>query len=348
MDKEYSFSFCDFIREKRGYNYDIVDCGGSRGSFIKWGEDNKFPQFIWDNYLRCSDLQSLVQTTVDYIIGSDILVTKDSSLLSQEPLEEIVRRCVFDYILFGGFAVSCVRNNGGDKIVRIKYQNVMNIRVNEELSIAYLCGKWGTYTSKGVVELPLYNPCEEQSQFLLYYRGDITRNINPISIWQSALKSVEVLNNTRLYNLRNIQNNFSANVMISLNGTSIKNKELEDIKRKLSDGYEGADNAGKTLLINNANSDGKVEVVRLDSDKASDLYVQVQNSSIEDLYGAFRINKVLVGKNINTGFSRVEYQDIYAIYKSTVIEPLRKNIIKVFKSIGIGIAFEDIKIDWSE
>ena len=112
------------------------------------------------------------------------------------------------------------------------------------------------------------------------------------------------------------------------------------------------DEEGMKVLIQKftdiINSEGKVEVTRLDSDKAANIYNDIQNSSIEDLYGAFRINKVLVGKNINTGFSRVEYQDIYAIYKATVIEPLRRQIKRVFKEINIGVAFDDLKIEWSE
>lgn len=344
---EFKLDLCDIYNKPR-CSYDVIDRRNSKGSYVNWGDDNKLPQFIWDQYLKCSDLQSLVNTTVDYIVGNKIVVEKPDYLLGSEPIEDIIYRCIMDYVLFGGFAVSCVRNNAGDRIVRIKYQNVMNVRVDEELTIGYLCNNWSNWTAKNIIKLPLYNKEGNQPQFLLYYRGSITRGINPIAMWQSALKSVEVLNNTRLYNLRNIQNNFAANVLISLNGTSIKSKELAEIKDKLSAGYEGAENAGKTLLINNANTEGKVEVTRLDSDKSADIYKNVQESSIDDLYGAFRINKVLIGKNINTGFSRVEYKDIYAIYKATVIEPLRMQINRVFGAIGVGVNYEDLKIDWSE
>lgn len=342
-------NFFDVYNQPSRMNYDIIDGKNGKNTYVNWGVDNKLPDFIWQQYLKCSDLQALVNTTVDYIVGNDIVIEKpDYCLGSDMTVEDIVRRCIMDYILFGGFAVSCVRNNAGDRIVRVKYQNVMNVRVNEDLTMGYLSSNWSNWTTKNIIKIPLYNKDEAQPQFLLYFRGSLTRNINPIAIWQSGLKSVEVLNNTRLYNLRNIQNNFASNVIIALNGATIKSKELDEIKKKISAGYEGAENAGKTLLINNSNSEGKVEVTRLDSDKAANIYNDIQNSSIEDLYGAFRINKVLVGKNINTGFSRVEYQDIYAIYKATVIEPLRRQIKRVFKEINIGVAFDDLKIEWSE
>ena len=66
-----------------------------------------------------------------------------------------MRKCIFDDIVFGGFAVECLRGRSG-KIVQINYMNVMNVRVNEDLTMAYLSNKWGLYSGKDIIELPLY------------------------------------------------------------------------------------------------------------------------------------------------------------------------------------------------
>ena len=122
---------------------------------------------------------------------------------------------------------------------------------------------------------------------------------------------------------------------------------MKKIKQSLEAENTGYDNAGKILLINNANAEGSVTVERLQADNAGDLYQQLAESSIDDIYSAFRINKVLIGANIPTGFSKVEYENIYAIYKATVIVPMQNTIKKVLKQLDVAIEFKPFKIEFT-
>ena len=324
---------------------DIVDKKTSKG-YVNWGDDNKLPDYLWDSYLKCSNLQSIVNTVTDYIIGEGIDTTYNFISDDDETLEEVVKKATLDYILFGGFALECIRNSKGN-IVRVNYQNVMNIRVNEELTTAYLSNKWGSWNGKNIITLPLFDKKELQPHFVFYYRGAITRNINPIPIWVSALKSVEVLNQTRTFNLSNITNNFSGGALISFNGTQLKSKEMKEIKEKLEEGYTGSNNAGKLLVVNNPNGEGKVEIVRLQPDNMGDLYKGLQESSVDDLFVAFRCNPILLGKNdTNGGFNKQEFAEAYKLYDQTVIKPLQNNIIKGFKKLDLEISFKPFKINW--
>lgn len=326
---------------------EIVDKKTSKG-YVNWGEDNKLPDYLWDSYLKCSNLQSIVNTVSDYIIGSGIESTYTFLSDEDETIEEVVKKITLDYILFGGFALECIRNAKGD-VVRVNYQNVMNVRVDEELTTAYLSNKWGSWSGKNIITLPLFDKREKQPHFLFYFRGNITRNINPIPLWISALKSVEVLNQTRTFNLNNITNNFSGGAVITFDGTQIKSKEMKKIKEKLEAGYTGSDNAGKMLVVNNPNGEGKVEVTRLQPDNMGDLYRNLQDSSKDDLFVSFRVNPILLGKNdTNGGFNKQEFAEAYKLYNATVILPLQNNIVKCFKKIGLDITFKPFKIDWED
>ena len=326
---------------------EIVDKKTSKG-YVNWGEDNKLPEYLWDSYLKCSNLQSIVNTVSDYIVGSGIESTYTFLSDEDETIEEVVKKITLDYILFGGFAIECIRNAKGD-VVRVNYQNVMNVRVDEELTTAYLSNRWGSWSGKNIITLPLFDKREKQPHFLFYFRGNITRNINPIPLWISALKSVEVLNQTRTFNLNNITNNFSGGSVISFNGTQLKSKEMKEIKEKLEAGYTGSDNAGKMLVVNNPNGEGKVEVTRLQPDNMGDLYRNLQDSSKDDLFVAFRCNPILLGKNdTNGGFNKQEFAEAYKLYNATVILPLQNNIVKCLKKIGLDIKFKPFKIDWED
>lgn len=327
--------------------YTTVDFLSSR-EFVNWGKDNKLPQFIYNTIAECSDLQSLINRESDYIKGDDTEIKLPDYLLTDsDNFDTLLTNIITDYVMFGGFVLEGIRNSKGD-LVRLNYVNIMNIRIDEDCNTAFLSNKWGSWNGKNLVKLPIYKPYELQPHFIYYYRGNSLRQINPTPMWFAAMKSALVLNESRNYNLNNIRNNFSANVLISLNGTSIKSKELAELKDKLFRAYEGSDNAGKTMIINNANADGKVEITRLDSDKAADIYKNLQESSQNDLYTAFGMNPILLGRNVQTGFSKQEFAQAYALYKSTIISPIRRLFERELNKFGVDIHFNDLKIEWVE
>ena len=340
-----SFEFA-YIETKEVIVPDVIDKKTNR-KWVNWGENNKLPNYLWDCYLKCSNLQAIINNFVNYTFGEGII--SNYSYLSDEgeSIEEVVQKCILDFVIFGGFAIECIRNKKGD-IVRINYQDVQNVRVDEQLTTAFLSNKWGSYSGKDTIELPLYDPKEQQDHFIMYYRGNITRNINPIPIWISALKSVEVLNQTRNFNLNNIVNNFSGGAIVSFNGTQMKSKELKEVKQKLEDGYTGSNNAGKMLVINNPNDEGKVEVIRLQPDNMGDLYKNLQDSSEHDLFVSFRINPMLLGLNESTGFASQEFENAYVLFNTTVIKPIQNNFKKIFNKIGVEIEFKPFAINWKE
>ena len=319
---------------------DVVDKKTSK-KYINWGEDNKLPNYLWDNYLSCSNLQAIVNTVVDFVIGEGI-----DTVFSQKDFAENIQKWVTDYILFGGFAVEALRNRNGD-IAQLNYINVMHVRVDEELTTAFLSNNWGSWSGKDIIELPLYKEDEKQPHFIYYFRGNITRNINPIPMYIASLKSIEILNNVKNFHLNNLTNGFTASTIINLNDGTIKTRELSEIKKQLEEKFTGSSNAGKFILMNGGDKEHEATVVRLDADNFGDLYAALTTSSENDLYVAFRINPMLVGVNVQTGFSKEEFENAFALYNSTVITPIKNIFIKQFEKLGVPVSFRDFKINWA-
>lgn len=319
---------------------DVVDKKTSK-KYINWGEDNKLPNYLWDNYLSCSNLQAIVNTVVDFVIGEGI-----DTVFSQKDFAENIQKWVTDYILFGGFAVEGLRNRNGD-IAQLNYINVMNVRVDEELTTAFLSNNWGSWSGKDIIELPLYKYDEQQPHFIYYFRGNITRNINPIPMYIASLKSIEILNNVKNFHLNNLTNGFTASTIINLNDGTIKTRELSEIKKQLEEKFTGSSNAGKFILMNGGDKEHEATVVRLDADNFGDLYKALTESSENDLYVAFRINPMLVGVNVQTGFSKEEFENAFALYNSTMITPIKNIFIKQFEKLGVPVSFRDFKINWA-
>lgn len=319
---------------------DVVDKKTSK-KYINWGEDNKLPNYLWDNYLSCSNLQAIVNTVVDFVIGEGV-----DTVFSQKDFADNIQKWVTDYILFGGFTVEALRNRNGD-IAQLNYINVMNVRVDEELTTAFLSNNWGSWSGKDIIELPLYKEDEKQPHFIYYFRGNITRNINPIPMYIASLKSIEILNNVKNFHLNNLTNGFTASTIINLNDGTIKTRELAEIKKQLEEKFTGSSNAGKFILMNGGDKEHEATVVRLDADNFGDLYKALTESSENDLYVAFRINPMLVGVNVQTGFSKEEFENAFALYNSTMITPIKNIFIKQFEKLGVPVSFIDFKINWA-
>ena len=325
-------------------DYLIIDKKGR--DYVSWGVDNTLPNIIYNTYLTCADLQTLVKTTKLYLCGSSITTDFNHYSDTGESFDEVLTRCIFDFILFGDFAIEGITNAYGD-IVRLNYLDVRKVRLSEDLQTAFISSKWGAYTSRNMIKLPIYNPRDKQSHFIFFYRGNDCKGVYGVPFWYSGLKSAQTLSAIRDFNLNNILNNFSGSFAVILNGATIKQRELDEIKQKMEYGYTGTENAGKMLLINNNNTEGDVKLERLQPDNMANLYEAVGKNSSDDLYASFQINKVLVGQNISSGFQAVEYENIYKIYKNTIINPYRQEITKAVSKLGVNITFEDTPIDFA-
>lgn len=99
--------------------------------------------------------------------------------------------------------------------------------------------------------------------------------------------------------------------------------------------------------MNGGDKEHEATVVRLDADNFGDLYQALTQSSENDLYVAFRINPILVGVNVATGFSKEEFENAYALYAATVIKPMKNIFIKQFSKLGVELKFNDFKIEWA-
>ena len=69
--------------------------------WINWGEDNKMPQYIWDSYLKCSNLQAIINSFMNYITGNGIKIHYTGKT-NEYSIEDTIEKCIFDYVLFGG------------------------------------------------------------------------------------------------------------------------------------------------------------------------------------------------------------------------------------------------------
>lgn len=311
--------------------------------YVSWGKDNRFPNDLYDMYQNSAILQSVINGTADYVFGSGVISAFDVVNDKYETLEDVVKRCVFDLLIFGGFAIQLMYKGG--KVEAMYWLDFQKCRKSEDEKKVYYSDDWGKYAKKAL-EYNAWTPDTDKGTCIFYYKGHKTRGIYPVPMYIGALKSVKISTEISNFHLNNITKGFASNAVISFNNGEPDEDTKARIEKDVKEKFCGTDNAGSFLLLFNDSKDNACEIAKIQDDKFDLKYDALAKSVKEDIFIAFRATPTLFGlPNENNGFSKQEYLESFELYNKTVVVPLQKDVERAFKSIGFVIKFKTFNLD---
>ena len=330
----------------------IVEKKESGKDYVNYGNDNQFPQYIWNLYLKSSILQGIVNGTCDFVSGNGIISNLPLTNINEDgdDLEDLIRKLTVDYGIFGGFCFQVIKDFAGN-IKELYWIDMQNIRLNEEGDKAYYSEKWGKYGSKSV-EYEVWNPKKKQSNFIVYFKGHITRGLYPVPRFIGSLAAIETSTEIGKFHLNNILNNLTSSAIINFNNGEPSDEVKKNIEKKLNEKFSGSSNAGKPMIVFNDNKDSAVTVERLSEDNFDKKFETLAKSTREEIFIAHRATPALFGLNPeNNGFSKAEFLEAFELYNKTVIKPIQKDIQRVFDKLfntTNSIIFKEFRLTDSE
>ena len=311
--------------------------------YVSWGKDNRFPNDLYDMYQNSAILQSVINGTADYVFGSGVISAFDVVNDKYETLEDVVKRCVFDLLIFGGFAIQLMYKGG--KVEAMYWLDFQKCRKSEDEKKVYYSDDWGKYAKKAL-EYNAWTPDTDKGTCIFYYKGHKTRGIYPVPMYIGALKSIKISTEISNFHLNNITKGFASNAVISFNNGEPDEDTKARIEKDVKEKFCGTDNAGSFLLLFNDSKDNACEIAKIQDDKFDLKYDALAKSVKEDIFIAFRATPTLFGlPNENNGFSKQEYLESFELYNKTVVVPLQKDVERAFKSFGFVIKFKTFKLD---
>lgn len=306
--------------------------------YVSWGKDNRFPQDLYDMYQNSAILQSVINGTADYVFGSGVLSAFEVVNDKYETLEDIVKRCVFDYLIFGGFAIQLMYKGG--KVESMYWLDFQKCRRSDDEKKVYYSDDWGKYAKKAL-EYKSWEPGFDKGTCIYYYKGHKTRGIYPVPMYIGALKSVKISTEISNFHLNNITKGFASNAIISFNNGTPDEDTQSRIEKAVREKFCGTDNAGSFLLLFNESKDNACEIAKIQDDNFDKKYDVLSKAVKEDIFIAFRATPELFGlPNENNGFSQEEYTQAFNLYNKTVVMPIQKDVQRAFKSFGYVITFK--------
>lgn len=322
---------------------DAKEVARSGFDYVSWGANNRFPQDLYDMYQNSAILQSVVNGTADYVFGGGVISAFEVVNDKYETLEDIVKKCVFDYLIFGGFAIQLMYKGG--KVEAMYWLDFQKCRRSDDEKKVFYSDDWGKYAKKAL-EYRSWEPGTDKGTCIYYYKGHKTRGIYPVPMYIGALKSVKISTEISNFHLNNIVKGFASNAIISFNNGDPDEDTKARIEKDIKEKFCGTDNAGSFLLLFNDSKENAAEIAKIQDDKFDLKYDALAKSVKEDIFIAFRATPTLFGlPNENNGFSKQEYLESFELYNKTVVTPIQKDFERAFRSMGFVIKFKTFQLD---
>lgn len=307
-----------------------------RGSdWISWGEDNRYPLYLWDLYLNVATLQSIINGTADFIVGNDVICNAPGFEVTVnkkgETIMDIMRKVSKDKMIFGGYALQIIRDMLG-RVSEIYHLDFMKIRSDEKNEVFYYADDWSAWSIKAI-KYPKFNYSDDNPTSVVYNKGYITRKVYPVPVYGAAILSCETEKNINEFHLNSLHNGFMGNIIINFNNGQPTDEVKEEIEMNINEKFSGFQNAGRVLISYNDDETNKTTIERLDSDDFDEKYSALSDRTREQIFCAFRANSVLFGLNYSSGFNEQEFNEAFKLYNRTVVRPIQVEIVDTFDKI---------------
>lgn len=316
--------------------------------WVAWGEDNRFPSYLYELYLEVPSLKAIIETISNYVLGNDINAVFDFSKVTTNftnvDLTTLIKAMCYSYCIYGGILLEVHRNIVG-KVTNLYVLDFKNVRINADKSAFYYSPDFSNkaYVSKSkVVELPKYDPLTNDSVSVFYYSNDaFTQNVYPTPVYSGAIKSCEIERSIDNFHLNSIKNGFVSSAIFNLNNGVPEPEDQEEISNAIEEKFSGDANAGRIMVSFNEDADHQMSVETLSPTDFSDQYTNLASRCRQQIFMAWRTTPNLIGvPTETTGFNDQEYESAYKLFSKNTIEPIQRSLLELLKTFGISADIE--------
>lgn len=328
---------------ERKYAQDYEETVYGANSIVSYGADNSFPVLLRNCYRNSATLKSVIDGIVAYILGDGIEIGDGLALFKDKvnrtgmTMRQFIANLAIDYMVYGGFAYQVINTKLGT-IAELYPLDFSRCRTNEYgTKIFYSKKNWTKWGTKAE-EFERYDRTRKQDTAIVYFKGDFTKNVYPLPMWNGALKDVLTEIECSKYSLNSVGNGFSArwvmNIPAAGNLTDEQKQAIEDgIKTK----FCGTDSGSNFMLHFCDTNDEKLEVTKLDVDDSAEKFLAIKDNARTNIFIAFRATPNLFGlPSASTGFNSQEYSSAYKLFMKTVVNPIQDIIVSsIYKTFDI-------------
>lgn len=309
-------------------------------SHVIWGDGDDYPNFLYNCYLECPVLETVINGTVDFITGNGIITSPmEYPNRKHESWEELINKLSADYLTFGVAYLQVIRDNAGrvSEFVHLDSRFVRSDQYNEVFYYNEEFGKkWGRRSKTLVYPKFVYDAVNVPTS-VICIKTPMSRGTYGVPVWGAAVRAVMAEIEIDKFHLNELNNNFTASAIINFNNGTPTQEEASQIEQDVEEKLTGSDNAGRFILSFNNGKDNATTVERLGTDDFDERYNSLAKKTESQIYTAFGANPNLFGvATESNGFNSEEYESAFKIYNRCRIRPIQMKMIDAFdKALGM-------------
>jgi hypothetical protein len=250
--------------------------------------DNSYPQRIYDLINSSGTAKASYKLYSKYVMGSGIsdpdLYKKVVNRMGMT-FDKLLRACVDDYCMFGGFAVHVAYNALGEvtgynhvpfEWTRLSYDPDNMIAVYDNWDKRKIKDN-GKYDVNKIVRFNRYNratvlkeieSCQGYTiqEKMQHYNGQVywfsidNPETYPLSPFDAIIEDIQTDSEIKVGKLKNVKTNFLASQMVKYKGRFESDQERNAFMTSLED-FQGNDNLGNIMLVEVTDTEGDFSVV---------------------------------------------------------------------------------------
>jgi hypothetical protein len=329
--------------------------------FIKYGEDNQFPDYLISLFNHSSTHAACVNAVVEAVRGEG-LVTENEAILDRanrmgESWNDLYSKIALDYKLFGGFALEVIWSRDKTTIAEVYHIDFSYIRAKKKDNRGncpgyFISNDWKknyNYSNKvnlnDVPYLPIFDPRNkmyEGRQIYVHQPYSPGKEYYPLPDYVGATKVIDLDQEVDNFHINNITNGLTPSLAITTY-TNATDDEREAIERMLREQYAGTNNAGNLIYMDVPAPDVAPTITPIPQNGADTYYTTINDMVVQKILSAHRITSpALLGIKENTGLGNNadEIQTAYRLFLNTVVTPYQQNILSVLEYL-LGIQQQD-------
>jgi hypothetical protein len=278
-------------------------------TWISWGDDNAYPQFLIGLYYNSSIHQGIVNSKVKYIASSGLdsqttdiqkweLIKKNGN--APFSLDEISLMVAKDFELLDSFAIM-FRKNPISKFWDMHHVSTELIRKGEDSSFFYYSENWkdrvqteektGFKTIKNIEDLSLedkecllYVSSRSKQHILDEKTGLLTKSVYPIPSYSGAIKSIMASIEMNYFRYSEVVNSFKGGTMINIpTGAPDNEHDKKKLIAQLKGDASDRDKQGGIVVTFSRGSENAPTVTQINGNNLDQRYLLTQESIVDDI-----------------------------------------------------------------
>ena len=315
--------------------------------YVFYGLDNLLPQYFIDLYDNCAIHKAVVTSKVNQILG-DGLVSLDNPAAAYELINpkqdvtDVMKKCVLDFMLFGGFCLNVIWSNDRKSIAQIYHVDFSRIRsgkinpITDEIDCYYYSANWKDPKKYPPIEIKAFSQLEEEPSQLYYFKTYMpSMSYYPVPDWSAGQRAIEIDVETKNFHMNNLRKGMVPSLWINYNNGIPGEEEQRILVRALEEQYGGTDNAGQAIISFNESKEQSPDIVQIPRNDNDNYYQSLNDDITRSILSAHRVSSaelfgIATSGKLGTSREIVEHSEYF---RKMVVVPYQNEILPCFNKL---------------